>query len=77
MGVLFQILFKILPMLMEFSILLMGNTVEMAGGDIYMSWSEVFLILKQGEQNRHAKSPAPISANCKATGIFCDINYNK
>ena len=29
------LIFKILPMLMECSILLMGNTVEMAGGDIY------------------------------------------
>ena len=28
------LIFKILPMLMEYRILLMGNTVEMAGGDI-------------------------------------------
>ena len=29
------LIFKILLMLMEYRILLMGNTVEMAGGDIY------------------------------------------
>ena len=29
------LIFKILPMLMECSILLMGNTVEWQGGDIY------------------------------------------
>ena len=38
---------KILPMLMKYRILLMRNTVEMAGGDIYVQKLALYLNIMQ------------------------------